>query len=241
MGSDLPGRTGTIILHSMAKKGTAGVAKFEFQARQTEDIIQLIGAFVGASVEWRMLEKESAEYTRGIGRAALMTAYAVPGQYAGATVAIAESDDVAGKAQIYNIVPNQGDFTAQEYHCLGRLFTFGFRRFCKSRRLRTSARIITQKSPHELHEIIPGNRTRRFFEQFLVTGQIWGTPTTAHPNDIEKLDVFISALHRYRARVHILALKEWLIREKRWPAKDANWTCQRIEMGRAILSVNQRF
>lgn len=93
----------------------------------------------------------------------------------------------------------------------------------------------------ELHEIISGARTRKLFEQFLFSGLVWGTPTTTHPSDVEKLDVFICALHRYRSRVHLPELKRWLMEKKLWPQKDADWTCARIQTGVEILRVYRRF
>jgi hypothetical protein len=93
----------------------------------------------------------------------------------------------------------------------------------------------------ELDEIISGPKTRKLFERFLFAGNIWGTPTTTHPGDIEKLDVFICALNRYRSHVRIPALKQWLIERKKWPHEDAEWTCTRIQVGLEILRANRLF
>jgi hypothetical protein len=92
-----------------------------------------------------------------------------------------------------------------------------------------------------LDEIIPATRTRALFERFLAPGRVWGTPTTTHPKDIKRLDVFICGLYRYRAHVDLAALRNWLIDEGGWPDKNANWTCTRIEVGLDVLGVNRRF
>jgi hypothetical protein len=93
----------------------------------------------------------------------------------------------------------------------------------------------------ELREIISGSRTRGLFERFLVASDIWGIPARHHSKDIQKLDAFICALHRYRSHLEVDALESWLTETKLWPRVDAEWTCARIRTGLQVLCVDRRF
>jgi hypothetical protein len=216
-------------------------ADFTSQNNSTKSIAQAITKFARASDEWRLLEAESAKYAQSISRPALMAESTMDGEYAGIGVAIAESREEPARMRIYNVVPRRGQLSVDQYNSIVQRFVVAFRRFSKQNRLGISTHVKIPRVPTELHEIIPGARTRRLFEGFLAPGMVWGTPTTTHPYDIERLDVFICALHRFRSRVHLPALGRWLTEEKRWPEKDATWTCNRIEIGLAILGVNRRF
>jgi hypothetical protein len=221
----------------------ARFAEAEFISRggTSAAIADAVSAFVRASNEWRFLQAESADYAQDVEGPALIAESVMQGEYAGIAVAIGEPHDKRGRLRIFNVVPRDGQLTVDQYNGAVRKFVLGFRRFSKGRQLQISASIRVPREPTKLHEVIPGARTRRLFERFLAPGLIWGTPTTSHPNDIERLDIFICAVHRFGASIHLPALNRWLIQEKRWPAKDADWTCNRIEIGTEILAVNGRF
>jgi hypothetical protein len=216
-------------------------AEFTSQSKSAESIACAITEFVRACTQWRLLEAESAEYARSLSQPALMVESTMGNEYAGIGVAIAEPHEKRGQMRIYNVVPRQGQLTVDQYNCVVKRFVVAFRRFSKKDRLGISTHFKIPRVPTKLHEIIPGSWTRRFFERFLAPGMVWGTPTTTHPNDIERLDLFICALHRFRSHVHLAALGRWLMEEKRWPQKDADWTCNRIQIGLEILDVNNRF
>jgi hypothetical protein len=215
--------------------------EFTSHSESTKSIEDAIREFVRASIEWRVGEAESTEYAANISRPALVLKSAIDADCAEIAVAIAEAHDKRGRMRVYNVVPRQGQLTVDQYNRVLHRFVVAFRRFSKQGHLGISAHFKIRRSPTTLDEIIPGSVTRRFFERFLAPGSIWGTPTTTHPTDVERLDLFICALHRFRSQVDFGGLRRWLIEEKRWPQKDADWTCDRIHTGTKILEVNNRF
>jgi hypothetical protein len=214
---------------------------FSSPGEGVDAIAAALVAFVRGSPEWRLQEAQSAEYAKGIGHIALIIEGAPGTEYSNVALAIAEAVDQRCWLQIWNIIPRRGELTVKEYNTTARHFVAGFRRFAKKHRVGTVARVKIASIPTDLRRIIPGARTRTLFERFLAPGFIWETPTTTHPNDIKRLDTFICAIHRYHARVHLPALRDWLMSERRWPREDADWTCGRIEVGSAILRVNHGF
>jgi hypothetical protein len=67
-------------------------------------------------------------------------------------------------------------------------------------------------------------------------------PKSYHPNDIERLDIFICAVSRFcRKRIDLYRLKRYLIEDLDWDYKDAEWCFDRIETGLEILKVNKKF
>ena len=92
-----------------------------------------------------------------------------------------------------------------------------------------------------LTEIIPGAKSREFFERYLKCS-IWDSSTLpSHPSDIAKLDVFICALFRYGSEVRSDEIERYLIADQKWKPADAAWVRGRIDTGLDVLKVDRRF
>ncbi len=220
-----------------------GLAEVKFYSKShgSAAVAGAINEFVQTHSDWKLLEQESARYAESISKFALIAESTKTGQAFGSAVAIAEEHEKVGIFRIFNVVPRQGELTTKEYNTTAREFVMGFRRFCRRRLLGISARIELPRTPTKLEEIIPGAKTGRLFEGFLIPGSIWGTSNITHPLDIERLDRFICAIHRFRARINLVALEYWLITEKGWPQEDARWTSDRIAIGLKVLAANRAF
>jgi len=197
--------------------------------------------FLRESPEWGILEKESTEYSDAVDGDAIMGAGTPCGRHPGIAIAIASTRDFGRGMRLMNILPERGEITTDEYNRIARDFVQCFRAFAKRNALATVARMRVSRTPTTLKQIMPGALTRELFERFLLPGGIWGTPPIIHPNDIERLDIFICALHRWKSSCHIPALRQWLKVQKHWPEKDVTWLCDRIEAGLQILQTRMRF
>ena len=217
-------------------------ANFEFVARDgTPTPIAALKAFLQDSRDWCLAEKESAEYAHAIDRDAVIAISADHGEYPRVMAAIAAIKDDGQRMRLMNIVPENGEIAVGVYNQIARDFVQRFRAFARHKAPAVSARIRIERTPATLEQIISGSVTRKLFEQFLFPGAILGTAPIVHPNDIERLDAFICALHRWKSFCHAPALERWLVVEKHWPEKDAAWLCARIETGLEILRANARF
>ena len=214
--------------------------EIQWRGKLADDVCASVFQFAEESSEWQVDRSASAEYRAAIGAPALMIESRAPSENQIA-VALAESIDQPDRMRIYNIVPDRGSLTTEAYNFTALNFVKDLRRFIRTKKLPISCSYRVRKQARTLKEIIPGKRCRALFESFLFAGRIWNTPTTTHPSDIEKLDVFICALHRYRSAVNFAAIEDWLVNAKKWPVKDAAWTCSRIETGLAVLRQNNRF
>jgi len=61
------------------------------------------------------------------------------------------------------------------------------------------------------------------------------------PSDVERLDYFICAVHRYRAILDLDALVAHLIQQCQWSESDAEKLRNRILIGGKVLAANKRF
>lgn len=87
-----------------------------------------------------------------------------------------------------------------------------------------------------LNEIVTGQYTRKWLELYLNN-----YPTSYHPYDIERLDYFIIALHRYRSHYSLSNLEKHLKEDLGWSEYDVNFCIQRISSGLAVLNARLTF
>jgi hypothetical protein len=134
-----------------------------------------------------------------------------------------------------NIVPRGEDMNSEMYNNLATEFMLDLKAFSRRKHLG----VTIQSSGHGplLEAIIPGAKCRSFFETFLGV-----YPRSYHPNDIERLDVFICALSRYgRGKIDLGMLQSYLVNMLKWSEADAEWCCNRISIGLTVLRMHRRF
>ena len=197
------------------------------------DIMELFKPFCDSSNFYEFLVNESKDYSNNInGRGyiiySLRTSDTEP-----AGIAIVKKTQRS--LYVSNIVPREKSrLNMSEYNAIAFKFANDFKSY-----LRQCKSLVEIKISNEiigLDEIIPGEKTRKYFEQYLSA-----YPLSFHPLDIQRLDFFICALKRYRSKVNLQYLKEHLINDLSWNEKDASWCINRIETGLDILEANTKF
>lgn len=141
---------------------------------------------------------------------------------------------------VANIVPKDCfELTIAEYNAIGLAFVRDFRKWLKKCPFTGSVQCTDANKT--LAEIIPGEKTREFFERFLRC-DVWNSHSLpSHPSDIEKLDVFICALFRYGAGIRSDEIEQFLVSDKKLKSADAAWVRRRIDTGLDVLKMDRRF
>lgn len=197
------------------------------------EIVELFKSFCNASNFYEFLDNESQNNSKNInGRGyiiySLRTTDTEPSD-----IAIAEK--TRRSLYISNIVPKEkSKLNMTEYNAIAFNFFKDFRLFL--RQLKSLVEITISNEVIGLDEIIPGEKTRKYFERYLSA-----FPLSYHPLDIERLDFFICALKKYRSKINLQYLKEHLINDLSWNENDASWCINRIETGLDILGANKKF
>jgi hypothetical protein len=195
------------------------------------DFICVIRNFATNNEQWQFLEEESEDYTMHVGEPSCALLY-LNSQYE-PLVAISKNNE---RFYIANIVPKEtGRIPMSEYNNISVIFADAFSKYIKTNALPLS--IKTTKEEIGIEDIIPGKKTRRYFENYMGL-----FPTSYHFNDIRRLDTFICAVSRYsRTPMDVDMLKGYLIGTKGWAEKDAEWCVNRIRTGLEVLETNRRF
>jgi hypothetical protein len=136
---------------------------------------------------------------------------------------------------VTNIVPrDKSELTLSEYNLKACVFVDAFRKFLRSKRI--GIKIQLTEEERGLDAAIPGKQCRKWFTRYL-----HGYPLSYHPDDIENLDLFICALHRYSRKSDPDAIAQYLVSDLRWKLSDATFVQERIRTGLDILRANKRF
>lgn len=197
-----------------------------------EDLIEILIKFTLETIGWSFINDQSKEYT----------------QWTGFPSCIIQLDDghicpsfaityrSKGVYCIANIVPlGNEQILIPEYNSFSVKFVQDFRAFIRKNKFQISITITTDNIG--LDKIIPSLKARMLFEKYLNA-----RPISYHPNDIERLDIFICAVSRFcRKRINLYHLKGYLLEDLNWTAKDAEWCFDRIETGLDILDVKKKF
>lgn len=137
--------------------------------------------------------------------------------------------------RVPNIVPHANSrLTLDEYNAIGIAFADAFRRWLKKTSLRGSVDIVGPN--RTLADVIPGERTRKFFEAWLHTPM-----PVSHPSDVHALDRFICHLFRHPGKTRVWEIESYLINDLSWTAETARWVVARIYAGLELLRVDRRF
>jgi hypothetical protein len=197
-----------------------------------EQVIEVLRKFTLEMSSWSFIDEQSAKYTQDIGFPSCVIQ--LDDGYAHPAFAITCHKDTI--YYIANIFPlRTGQILMKEYNCFSMRFVKDFRSFVRNKKISLSVSI--SKENIGLEVIIPSPKVRSLFERYL---NLW--PTSYHPNDIERLDVFICAASRYcRRKIDLDWLRRYLIEDLSWTSSDADWCFNRIESGLDILKVNRNF
>lgn len=178
------------------------------------------------------LAKQTEDYQRGINEAACVVLDDTYGF--GPALAFASSGGTS--LRLTNIVPRDiPEIGTVEHNAILDRFARRFSTFAKGRY--PGIRITTTPGRLTLESAIPGEKTRDCFKRFLAVH-----PRSYHPCDIRRLDTFICAAFRYsHRRIDVDRLRRYLQEILGWDNKEADWCCDRIEIGLAVLTVNSKF
>lgn len=189
--------------------------------------------FCSATPErYKYLREKSREYQQHISADAVMLhrhdSFPFP--------AIALASREGATMHIANIVPQAtSHIDIAMYNTFASEFAADLRAF--SRATKTPLAVRCTSAEFTLEDMIPAAKTRSFFERFLAHH-----PTSYHPCDIHRLDVFICAVFRYcRGSVDCARLQRYLVEVAHWTPKDAEWCCNRIRIGLEILEIDRDF
>jgi len=150
--------------------------------RDVAETVAAIRSLAANSLSWEIMESESVQYTHGCRGDGVIVKQCM--QPRAAAVAVATSDSHTTSMYVANIVPRDGSLSSAEYNAIAKEFVTDFRCHVRKCGLPIRRAFKLPKVPETLSEIIPGKKTRRLFEQFLVAGSIWGTATRTPPTSI---------------------------------------------------------
>jgi hypothetical protein len=193
-----------------------------------QDLIAIIRRFAQEVEGWQYLAEQSLTYASAVGEASCAVLKENAPYHPAIAITITKKDNKT--FYIANIVPRDApQIQLADYNVLSREFANGLRKYAKKNGLEMTVTITSDEV--RLRNIISGKTSRILFEQYLNL-----FPTSHHSCDVERLDRFICSISRYsRKQINLDLLKAWLIGEKSWSEKDADWCVQRIETGLAVL------
>jgi hypothetical protein len=201
-----------------------------------ETLVDVLAGFARKTMGWTYPAKKSKDYERGHGAAAgFLVCDSVEGLER-ASVALANLDpEHPNRFCVTNIVPRiVSSLTLDQYNAIGLAFARQF-----SGWLRTSpfgGTVKTVGPSKTLEHIIPGEKSRRWFEAWL------HSPTPlSHPSDLHVLDCFICHLFRHPGVVRTYEIESYLVQDRGWKREGARAAVARIETGLELLRVDRKF
>ncbi len=197
------------------------------------EVFDLFKSFCRSTEGFKLDPQRSKQYANHVdGRAVIIHALRSP---ANEPAIISVAERTKHTLYVSNIVPTKtGRLSMDEYNDIACSFHKALKQYLAKIKSKASVRITEDNIG--LRQIIPGERTRKYFERYLSA-----YPLSFHPLDIERLDFFICALRRYHSKVDLVHLKHYLMDDLGWKEEDASWCIRRIEAGLDILRVNRRF
>jgi hypothetical protein len=197
---------------------------------------KILRDFADNTEGWHFPNENSEEYQRHHGSDAGFVACLEKAGLERSAIAVANLDRKHPNTfEVPNIVPREcSSLTLDQYNAIGLAFANEFRRWLKQSHLRGSLQILGPTKT--LADIIPGEKSRKFFEAWLHT-----PAPTSHPSDLNVLDRFICHLFRHRGTTRIWEIESYLVEDKGWRPEIARWAARRIETGLDLLRVDRKF
>lgn len=185
---------------------------------------------------WKFLVRQSKEYMEVAGRPSYLIGFrGEPGLPASAVALTLKGGQKRLHFESPNIVPRQSSvLSLQEYNGLAARFVADLKRASGFRTSGLRAQVSSGEAG--LADVVPGKECRKFFLNYL-----HGYPLTFHGSDIYNLDRFICAIGRFQCKVSPDDLARYLVEDRGWEARDANWVRDRVRAGLEIIAVNRCF
>jgi hypothetical protein len=206
-----------------------------------ETLHDVLRQFARDTDGWLFPQKESETYQKHIGETGgYVVCDSVKGCERAIVAVAARKSKRPNIFYVPNIVPRDCfHLTVDQYNVIGLAFARSFARWC--RKNANKGRVHCSSPSKTLADIIPAEKCRKYFEQYL-NCSIWNsTALPTHPSDVQKLDVFICALIRYGADVRLDEIENYLVVDRKWKPADAAWVRARIETGMDVLKVYRKF
>ncbi|HLP09452.1 MAG TPA: hypothetical protein VK178_14915 [Opitutaceae bacterium] len=200
------------------------------RTHDSRDLVSYLSRFCGlCSARYLYRQQESEEYATAIHADACIIQRHDRFPYP--NLAFATGD--GGTVHLTNIVPRDvGEIDVATYNSFAAEFATGFRQA-----LGREVAVRITADTYTLADVVSGQKTRSLFKRYL-----GHHPTSFHPNDIERLDLFTCALLRYAGgRIDTDRLRGYLIDSLGWKKEHADWCCNRIEVGLDVLRANRTF
>ncbi|MGB2926383.1 MAG: hypothetical protein WBB82_13860, partial [Limnothrix sp.] len=190
-----------------------------------KDFVDVIGDFTVKTDEWNFMKSQSH-----VAQANLKLAACIISQSSGKwMIAISEHQDVNNAFYVRSIVSQKDDIeiSIEEEEQIIKDLATSFEIFISGQSLEIKIEITGGMQEIKLHHIIKGKRTRMIFQKYI---EPISTHRIHHPYDIGRLDRFINYYLKYNRQPLVYdQLKKWLIYEKKWSSKNAQWCIDRIE------------
>lgn len=208
--------------------------EIRWKADTKTTVPQILRAFAKAHPAWKFLPKQTADYQRAIDGPAAMVLCLKPGCQSAAVALANIKKEQLRRLRVTNIVPVQcGQLSVEEYNAIATAFASDLRQYVRDSKCGVTVEFTT--GDKGLADIIPGKRTRDFFESYLNAH-----PLSFHPSDLQRLDVFICSLVWYGSKVNTHDVHSYLVGDLGWPVEKAALVRDRIETGLAVLHVYRR-
>lgn len=208
--------------------------EIRWKAETKPTVHQILRAFSKANTAWKFLPKQTADYQRAIDGPAAMVLCLKPGCQSAAVALANIKKEQVRRLRVTNIVPVQcGQLSVDEYNAIAAAFASDLQQYARAAKCGLTVEFKT--GDKGLADIIPGKRTRNFFESYLNAH-----PLSFHPSDLQRLDVFICSLVWYGSKVNTHDVHAYLAGDLGWPHDKAAFVRDRIETGLAVLDVYRR-
>ncbi|MFN2477019.1 MAG: hypothetical protein ABR526_11860 [Chthoniobacterales bacterium] len=210
--------------------------KLRFARLRDGGLHEVLRNFAQQTEGWEFPSEQSEEYQRHNGSDAGFAVCLPINERPFAAVAIANLDKKHPLTfRVPNIVPRAcSSLTVDEYNAAGLAFSADLGAWIKRTGLHATIQLTGPN--RTLEDIIPGARTRQFFEAWL------HTPTPlSHPSDLDALNRFICYLFRHRGKARLWEIEPYLIHDLKWKPETARSAVTRIETGLELLRVDRKF
>ena len=201
-----------------------------------QQILNELQNFAETKIKWKYLENKSIELTSESGVNSLIFSFDDGHMYPWIFI----QKRCNGIYEINNVILRKSsEITILEYNKIIDIFAKNYRCFLRNQNSVTKIYKSQGVVKLNLKSIISAPEVRKLFKRYLSTHL---SRISQNPNDIQRLDDFIIALFRYsKNKVNTGLLKMYLIKEEGWKIEEAEWCCNRIEIGTSILLHNKNF
>jgi len=207
--------------------------RFSTKNLNDEEVSNILINFANSTENYTYREEFSREYTKAMQSPSFCIEYKNIKETIGYAITKKTKE-----YSLESIVPcKSGSIPFEIANEYAKAFVCDLRKYLKENLCNNFKVSLAKKKKLNLKDAIPGQKTRKHFETY-----VNGYPLTHHPLDIQKLDVFICAAHRYsRKKIDIDLIGAFLFNNLKWPEKEVKWCCDRIETGLKILEINKKF